>query len=137
MKISAKTFCRIHNSRTCCGREKKKPARIEFRPRYAEPKSKKWIQVRPGVYHQTDPHHPRGYRVRLSRSRMEMLLNEKVAEQGGLCCICHEKFIDLRDVTPEHIAPSSMGGAWRDDHESNIGAAHSQCNFDKGSKRVA
>jgi hypothetical protein len=28
-----------------------------------------------------------------------------------------------------------MGGSWRDDRAENIGAAHSLCNIEKGSRR--
>lgn len=139
MKARNGHFCPIHRSFFCCGR--KIPARrsgpLPKRPRYAEPVSGKWTEVKPGEWHILDEHHPRGYRVRLSKSRMEHLLLGKVAEQAGCCCICGKRFESLSEVTPDHKEPSSMGGSWRDDHPDNIGAAHRACNFEKGSRRIA
>ena len=140
MTVRRGQFCSIHHSYYCCGREdlRPKPRRRSLRPRYAQPKrSSKWVLVRPGEWHHEDPRHPRGYRVRLSKARMADLVNRKVAEQNKLCAICHEEMKDLREVGADHVEPSSMGGAWRDDHPSNIAAAHNWCNFKKGSRRVA
>lgn len=139
MKIARGIFCSIHHSYFCCGREGFRPKpHPRSRPRYAPPKqSSKWTQIRAGVWKQIDPNHPRGFRIRISNARMAELLNQKIVEQEGLCAICGKPLTDLRDISPDHIAPSSMGGAWRDDHESNIAAAHRQCNCEKGSRRIA
>jgi hypothetical protein len=137
MRIASNVFCQIHRSKNCCGREPRKFPKRKFTPRYGEPKNRKWVPVKPGIFHQVDPHHPRGYRVRLSHSRMVELLNQKVLEQDRLCCICNQRMEDLREVGPQHKEPSSMGGAWRDDHPDNIGAAHNACNLKLGSRRAA
>jgi hypothetical protein len=36
---------------------------------------------------------------------MRKLLNQKIAEQGGKCAICHEDFSDCSEVVPDHIEP--------------------------------
>jgi hypothetical protein len=67
---------------------------------------------------------------------MRKLMNRKIAEQGGKCAICHEEFTDYNDVVPDHRNPKGMGGAFRDDHPSNIQATHYWCNGEKGSIRM-
>ena len=67
---------------------------------------------------------------------MRKLLKRKVVEQRGTCAICFEEFSDYNDVVPDHINPKGMGGAWRDDHPSNIQAVHYWCNSEKGSMRM-
>jgi hypothetical protein len=67
---------------------------------------------------------------------MRKLLKRKVAEQKGICAICHEEFTDYNDVVPDHRDPKGMGGAWRDDHPDNIQATHWWCNEGKGSTRM-
>lgn len=139
MKMSKSKWCKLHRSYFCCGREPNKK-RMSFnkprnRPRYGEPDNSKWVEVRFGEWHIQDEHHPRGYRVRLSKGRMGQLIMDKVAEQGGRCSIGGEPLTDMRNVGPDHIEPSSSGGAWRDDHPDNIGAACNAHNFEKGSKR--
>jgi len=42
---------------------------------------------------------------------MRKLLKRKVAEQNGICAICHEEFTDYNDVVPDHEDPRAMGGA--------------------------
>lgn len=127
MKLGLKDRCPIHNRFDCCGRKERKKSAIKS----------KWVQIGPGIYKIVDPHHPRGYRIRRSKSAMTKLLEKKVIEQYCACCICLELFTDAADITPEHKEPRGIGGAWRDDHEDNIGAAHSWCNGEKGSKRIA
>lgn len=128
MKLSPKQCCPLHHSLTCCGRE----------DATREKKLSKWETVRPGVRRLKDPHarHPDGYRYRLSKAEMEKVLLRKVREQKGLCSICGEDLTDMNDVVPDHRDPCGMGGGWRDDRPENIGAAHSKCNFEKGSVRV-
>ena len=74
----------------------------------------------PGFARIADPHHPRGYRELRSPGEMRRLLKRKVAEQKGICAICHEEFTDYNDIVPDHRDPKGMGGAWRDDHPGNI-----------------
>jgi hypothetical protein len=59
---------------------------------------------------------------------MRKLLKRKVADQKGICAICHEEFTDYNDIVPDHRDPKGMGGAWRDDHPDNIQATHWWCN---------
>jgi 5-methylcytosine-specific restriction endonuclease McrA len=94
------------------------------------------VQAGPGVIHEADPHHPRGYREIRNREAMRRLLNEKIIEQDAMCGICKKEMTDYRNVVPDHIEPRSMGGANRDDHESNVQAAHRRCNEEKGSQRL-
>ncbi len=71
-----------------------------------------------------------------SPAEMRKLLKRKVAEQNGMCTICHEEFTDYNDVVPDHKNPKGMGGALRDDHPYNIQAVHCWCNSEKGSTRI-
>ena len=126
MKLRNGVRCPIHRSLSCCGRSE--PLR----------KVKKgWTQIRPGVSRIEDPNHSRGYRERRSPAELRKLVDRKIEEQQNLCWYCKKPFEDYRDVTPEHIEPRGIGGAWRDDHPDNIAATHSWCNREKGSKRVA
>lgn len=79
---------------------------------------------------------PRGYRELRSNSAMKRLLVKKVKDQHGLCGICHQEFLDISEVVPDHIEPRGMGAGRRDDHPENIQAAHSSCNLEKGSRRA-
>jgi hypothetical protein len=121
MKLRRNEFCPIHRSRFCCGREP-----IQRAPR----------KVRPGVQRVEDPHHPRGYRELRSPAEMRKLMNQKIVEQNGICPICNEEFTNYADVVPDHRNPKGMGGAFRDDHSSNIQATHFWCNEEKGSTRM-
>ena len=67
---------------------------------------------------------------------MRKLLKRKVVEQDGRCAICLAEFTDYNDIVPDHIDPRGMGGAFRDDHPSNIQAVHYWCNSEKGSTRM-
>lgn len=141
MRMPKGKWCKLHKSFFCCGRENQKSRMSNFgkhkpRPRYGEPTNHKWEDVGRGEWRIEDPHHPRGYRVRLSKGRMAQLLMDKVVEQDRKCLICHETFDDMREVTPNHNEPSSMGGAWRDDSPDNISAVHGRCNTDLGSRRL-
>jgi hypothetical protein len=129
-KLPKNVLCPIHRRRDCCGRS-------EF-ARYAQKKHTKWETVRTGVRRIRDEHarHPDGYRYRLSKSEMTKVLIKKVHEQFGWCSICQMMLEDMQDVVPDHKEPRGMGGAWRDDRPENIGAAHSRCNLEKGSKRI-
>lgn len=121
MKLRRNEYCPIHRSRYCCGRE----------PTHRAPSL-----IRPGIQRVEDPHHPRGYRELRSPAEMRKLLKRKVLEQGGRCAICREEFTDYNDIVPDHINPRGMGGAFRDDHPSNIQAVHYWCNSEKGSTRI-
>jgi hypothetical protein len=117
MKLGQKELCPIHRSRFCCGREQNR---------------KQWAPVR----RIEDPHHPRGYRELRSPAEMRKLLKRKIIEQEGKCGICHRPFTNYNGIVPEHIEPKGMGSARRDDHPSNIQAAHRRCNLEKGSRRA-
>jgi hypothetical protein len=80
--------------------------------------------IRLGVQRIEDPHHPRGDRKLRSPAEMRKLMNRKIAEQGGICPICHEGFTNYSDIVPDHRQPKGMGGAWRDDHPDNVQATH-------------
>ena len=51
--------------------------------------------------------------------------NQLIEKQDGLCAICHEKFLSMKDVTFDHIIPISKGG---DDELVNFQLAHLVCN---------
>lgn len=124
MKLKRNQMCPLHRSLMCCGRSEL--------VRKAKPK----YESRNGVTRIPDTSHPRGYLERRSPAEMRRLLNRKVEAQGKACGICGKEFEDMREIVPDHIEPRGMGGARRDDHESNIQAAHRACNLEKGSKRV-
>lgn len=126
MRLGRRDRCPLHHRFDCCGRAAKKKSPIKST----------WVKIGPGTFKIDDPHHPRGYRVRRSKSAMKKLVIEKVGEQENLCCDCGKPFTDMAEVTPEHLTPRGIGAAWRDDHEDNIGAAHSWCNVEKGSRRI-
>jgi hypothetical protein len=119
MRLRRNEFCPIHRSLACCGRQPTVQQRV----------------LQPGVRRVEDPHHPRGYRELRSPAEIRRLLKRKVVEQNNLCGICCQPFTDYNDVVPDHIDPKGMGGAWRDDHPSNIQAVHYWCNSEKGSTR--
>jgi hypothetical protein len=120
MKLRCNELCPIHRSISCCGRgEVPKPKLIGL-----------------GVQRIEDPHHPRGYRELRSPAEMRKLMNRKIVEQNGVCPICSEEFTEYEDVVPDHRNPKGMGGAFRDDHPSNIQATHYWCNGEKGSTRM-
>lgn len=125
MILSSKR-CPIHKRTDCCGRTSK-----------SVQKSKKWTQIGPGVFRIEDPRHPRGYRIRRSPAAMRYLVDKKIIAQEGKCSICRTEFTDRREVGPDHVEPRGAGGAFRDDHEDNIEAAHNLCNLAKGSRRIA
>lgn len=131
MKLAANELCWIHRRRDCCGRKERKSL-------VAVPTGGRRVysSFEPGVTRIPDEHHPRGYRERRSRSAMRRLLKRKVEEQENICGICDKPFMDARDIVPDHKEPKSFGGARRDDHPDNIQAAHSDCNLEKGSKRL-
>jgi hypothetical protein len=108
MRLRSNEWRPIDKSVSCCGRE--------FLPR---PKL-----VRLEVQRVEDPHHPRGHRELRSPAEMRKLMDRKIQEQGGKCTICREEFTNYNDVVPDHINPKAMGGAFRDDHPSNIQATH-------------
>lgn len=120
MKLRCNELCPIHRSISCCGRG-------------VVPKPK---LIRLGVQRIEDPHHPRGYRELRSPTEMRKLMNRKIVEQNGVCPICSEEFTEYSDIVPDHRNPKGMGGAFRDDHPSNIQATHYWCNGEKGSTRM-
>ena len=99
MELRQNEYCPIHRSHRCCGREQTQCVR----------------RIQPGIRRFEDPH-PRRYRELRSPAEMRKLLKQKVAEQKGICAICHEEFTDYNDIVPDHRDPKGMGGAWRDDH---------------------
>lgn len=125
MKLTSRQPCPIHRRTDCCGRKER-----------TQQRTRKYVMLEPGVRRIPDEHHPRGYRERRSPSAMARLLIKKVEEQHGCCYLCGKEFEDMYDVVPEHKSPKGLGGAWRDDHPDNIGAAHSWCNSEKGSQRL-
>ena len=129
MILAAKERCPIHHSFTCLCRR---------RARVNQAKNAKWEQVRIGVRRIRDEFadHPDGYRYRLSDSEIRKVLLKKLAEKNE-CCVCHQPFENLEGIVPEHRKPKGLGGARRDDRPENIGPAHSFCNIEKGSKRIA
>lgn len=54
---------------------------------------------------------------------------------GNLCGICG-KWVELDELTGDHINPRGMGGGKRDDRIKNLQPAHFSCNAEKGSKRL-
>lgn len=130
MKLKLNERCPIHKRYGCCSREMFSPL---------APKSKsKWGTVRPGVRRIKDEHadHPDGYRYKLSSAEMKKVLIAKIIAQNGFCSICGELLTDFGDTVPDHKLPKGAGGGRRDDRPKNIGAAHSLCNIEKGSKRL-
>src|ERR1700687_1047028 len=109
MKLRRNEYCPIHRSLSCCGRE---PVQKPRKPNQF------------GVQRIDDPHHPRGYRELRSNPEMRTLMNRKISEQRSKCGICEVAFTDYTDIVPDHINPKGMGGAWRDDHPTNIQAVH-------------
>jgi hypothetical protein len=129
--------CPVHGSYFCCGRGTKRINGRGFPSREKAPGAH-WEFMGAGVWRIADPHHPRGYREKRSRSAMRILLHQKIVEQNGACAICHEPFDDYRQIVAEHCEPKGMGGARADDHPGNIQAAHNfPCNVNKGSRRIA
>ncbi len=128
MKLRKDERCPIHGRRDCCGRKEEQRTPEQ---------TKGWTRIGPGVYKIADEHHPRGYRIRRSKAAMRNFLLIQVRRQKGLCFWCQKEFIDITEIVPDHREPRGAGGAWRDDHEDNIVAAHSSCNMEKGSKRIA
>jgi hypothetical protein len=128
MKLKRHERCPVHGIYNCCGRE---PGSSYARPE----QRRKYASFEPGVKQIPDEHHPRGYREHRSRSAMKRLLDRKIREQHQLCGICEKPMDDYRDIVPDHIEPGGMGGGRKDDHPSNIQAAHSLCNLEKGSQR--
>lgn len=60
--------------------------------------------------------------------------------QKGLCCLCHQPLSDS-EATFEHQDGRGMNGSHRDDRimkdgKPYNGAAHSDCNRKKGSRRI-
>ena len=103
MELRQNEYCPIHGSLRCCGREQTQCVR----------------RIQPGIRRFEDPH-PRRYRELRSPAEMRKLLKRKVAEQKGICAICHEEFTDYNDIVPDHWDPKGMGGPWRDDHRDNL-----------------
>jgi 5-methylcytosine-specific restriction endonuclease McrA len=116
-------LCPIHRSRFCCGREdrKKRGERHAFSN---------------GVKRIPDASNPRGHREIRTPAEMRRLLVKKLQEQNGMCGICSDPITDIREVVADHIEPRGNGGGRRDDHPSNIQAAHGLCNTKKGSRRL-
>ncbi len=123
-RLTKNALCPIHRSRFCCGRARKE-----------QPSAIKGITKCGGVTRIPDEHHPRGYREIRTPAELRRLKDKKIREQEGKCGICHKDFTDYRDIVPDHIDPRGCFGAFRDDHPSNIQAAHSACNQEKGSQR--
>lgn len=125
MKLKPKERCPLHGRRDCCGR-----AEVH---RYVRIKHSKWQQVRPGVRRFWDENLGK-WRYRLSPGEMRKLVAKKCHEQNGICPICDLPMEDFREVGPDHIEIRKSGGAWRDDSEKNVRAAHNVCNVARGSK---
>lgn len=128
--LKANALCPIHRRRDCCGRSEVH--------RYIRKAHTKWETVRTGVRRIKDEHadHSDGFRYKLSPAEMRKVIDQKIREQWALCSICDQPLTDYNDVVPDHKKPKGLGGARRDDRAENIGAAHSNCNIEKGSKRI-
>ncbi len=116
--------CPIHRSFTCCGRK-------------ASTKDlSKLAATRFPVTRVEDEHHPRGYREICNAQELRRRKHELLS-QGQTCMYCSEPWGEYNDVVLAHREPKGMGGARHDDHRSNLGLAHSRCNLQNGSKRIA
>jgi hypothetical protein len=62
--------------------------------------------LRLGFQRIEDSYHPPRYRELGSPAEMRKLLNEKTAEQGGECAICHAEFVDCTDIAADHRCPN-------------------------------
>lgn len=51
-----------------------------------------------------------------------------IRENGAICGICNDPIENMKDVTLDHIVPSSKGGA---DEYENMQLAHYECNQEK------
>lgn len=122
MRLGYNQRCPIHKTYSC-----------ECRPK--ERAHRKYDSFEPGVTRIPDSTVPRGYRERRSPAAMKRVLLQKIEKQNGFCYWCPKKFQSIDEAVPDHVEPRSMGGARRDDHDSNIVASCSDCNNDKGSKR--
>jgi hypothetical protein len=119
MRLGKNQRCPIHRSFTCCGREELK----------AKPRRKDYTVIGPGVKLLPDG------RVRRSPAAMKRLIEKKIRWQEGCCYWCGKEFDDFRTVEPDHLEPRGMGGARRDDSDTNIVACCGACNSAKGSRR--
>jgi len=121
LKLKKNERCPIHRQYWCCGRDREQFARRS-----------KHQSIR-GVTRVDDPHHPRGYREKRNTPALREVTLAKLKEQGGICALCLKPIEDVREATGDHIEIRGLGGAWRDDHPSNIQAAHALCNQERGS----
>jgi 5-methylcytosine-specific restriction endonuclease McrA len=63
------------------------------------------------------------YKNKDRQTRMYLL------RKSDLCALCGHKFENLKDVTLDHIIPSSKGGG---NEITNLQLAHTECNNKKG-----
>jgi 5-methylcytosine-specific restriction endonuclease McrA len=56
-------------------------------------------------------------------------IKTRLLRQTDVCAICGKKFVDMKEVTIDHIVPLSKGGP---DIHQNMQLAHRSCNQEKG-----
>jgi len=71
---------------------------------------------------------------RQGREMRDTITAKAWSRAEGICGICGH-YVCLLDAVGDHIKPRGMGGATRDDSETNIQAVHPECNSLKGSQR--
>lgn len=75
------------------------------------------------------------------RNEYNRRLNVMLAAQNFICCLCGDS-LSTYNATFEHRCPRGMAGSRRDDRiedekgNPKNGAAHWNCNSEKGSKRI-
>lgn len=127
MRLREKEKCPIHNSRTCCGRERigdKFPDHL----RYPKPvPNLKWKYIAPGVRWFRES----GREV-CSPAAMKVRKHQ-LLRADPTCFACGGKFTDYNEVELSHRISKGMGGSKRDDRMENLVLLHKSANRDQGS----